>query len=143
MPHRGLTEDGETSPQGLDAIRQRVYRNSDTLRSHEATIGEHSVKIGVVMHQVASLQASACTREQLDNGLAVATTEMKTGLATATAKIDALHRENQFQLVNFNQKLDTLNEKFSPIMKGIYWVVALIIVGFLTQILNMLVHSPK
>jgi hypothetical protein len=143
MAHNGLTDDGETSPQGLDAIRQRVYRNTDKIRDHDVVIGEHSVKIGVVMHQYEQLRASACTREQLETGLAVSATKIETGLAAATAKIDSLHRENQFELANFNQKLDALNEKFSPIMKGIYWVVALILGGFLTQLLNMLLHGQK
>jgi hypothetical protein len=125
MADHGINEDIDTSPHGIDAIRQRLYRISDTTRIHDRKIDEHSVVIGIYGEQIKTLQQSACTKEQMENGL-----------AKNIALLEAYHRENVL-------KLDNLDARFSPLMKAIYWVAALVIGGFFAQLINIISHSPK
>lgn len=103
----------------LERQAQRIHKLADTVQSHEGKLIEHTALISQMQGQLTTIISTMASRELLN--------------ATAgqmLSKIEQFHSEA-------NLRLNSFEDQLSPIRKGIYWAIGLILAAVVTAILNL------
>lgn len=103
----------------LERQAQRIHKLADTVQSHEGKLIEHTALISQMQGQLTTIISTMASRELLN--------------ATAgqmLSKIEQFHSEA-------NLRLNSFEDQLSPIKKGIYWAIGLILAAVVTAILNL------
>ena len=104
-------------------VRERIHKLADTVQLHEKQLAQHDVMIQAHTTTVESLRTQMSTREQLQNAVSLFEISLESSVRELTAKLTALH------------------DDLSPIKRGIYWVVTLIIGSVLLAMLALVLKK--
>lgn len=106
------------------AFRARLHRLNDMAHAHELLINANAIRLTSLERQVTNLANQGATREQLDNAVLLLGQKM-------TASMD-----------NMSNQIKSIADDLSPLKRGIYWVVGLVLSAFIMAILAMILRQP-
>lgn len=111
-------------PNSFASIRARLHNQNDTIQRHEGKLTEHSIRIHGLERSVETLTTQMATREQLSSATLALATKIESSVAMIQLQLTALAND------------------VSPIKKGIYWVVGIVLAAVVGAILSQVIRRP-